>query len=215
MPTNSCIICHGTTHLLEDTQIKVMNDVCDDCGFIYKQKEFHMSLDSEVTEYNKHNNSFESLGYVDMFVRLIDGFIDDLNIERKILEFGSGPGPVLKELLIRKNHKVFDYDPFYNPNEEYKNHKYQLITSTEVAEHFSDPLKEFAHLTSLLEDDGYLLIMTSFRTMSEDKYLKWWYRRDGTHISFYNIDVFNKIAAINNLKIVKHNDKNIILFQKL
>ena len=131
-----CLICGSDTTDIIDSQIRVTHSHCENCGFIYKNKEFHLSLDIEHENYKMHNNSFESKGYVQIFVDLVNDYINPLNIKGKVLEFGSGPGPVLKELLVREGYDVFDFDPFFNKNLGYLMHKYQLITSTEVVEHF-------------------------------------------------------------------------------
>ena len=215
MHPKKCIICGSETREINDPQIKVIHMVCDKCMFIFKDEPFLMKKNDEKTEYNRHENSLENEGYVNIFNDLIDNYIQELNITRKVLEFGSGPTPVFKTLLQRKGYEVFDFDPFYNNNQEYLSNKYQLITSTEVAEHFFDPIKEFKHLVSLLEENGYLVIMTRFRNMDEIEFLNWWYRRDRTHVSFYNIETFNYLKDLLNLRIIKQNNKNIIVFQKI
>lgn len=212
---NKCLICGSETTDIIDSQIRVTHSHCDNCGFIYKNKEFHLSLDVEHDNYKMHNNTFESKGYVQIFVDLVNDYIKPLNIKGKVLEFGSGPGPVLKELLIREGYDVFDFDPFFNNNLTYLKNKYQLITSTEVVEHFVEPLKEFEHLSNLLEKGGYLLLMTRLRTMDSNEFLNWWYRRDLTHISFYTLDTFKEIGKRNNLELVKSNNVNIIIFKKI
>ena len=210
-----CEICKSETHTLNDPQIKVTHQVCNNCGFIYKDKEFHPTWEDESNEYLRHENSIENEGYVNLFKHIIKGYIEGLDIKRKVLEFGSGPNPVFKEILVDSGYDVLDYDPFYNPNEEYKKHKYQLITSHEVVEHFVNPIKEFTELVSLLEDDGYIVLSTYFRDMDEEAFLTWWYRRDITHLSFYNVNVFEELCKILPLKIVKHDSKKIIILQKI
>lgn len=210
----NCLICGSKTHTLKDEQMKVTYSVCNACEFVYKNTEYHLNNDGEHDEYKMHNNSFESKGYVQMFERFIAENIRPLNISGIALEFGSGPGPVLKELLRREGFEMYDYDPFFNPNTDYSDRKYDLITSTEVVEHFSNPLKEFVHISSLLKVNSYLVVMTNFNNFTENEFLKWWYRRDATHISFYNVKTFEFIAKKLKLKLVKHNDKNVIIFQK-
>lgn len=211
---NSCHICGSETTQIEDPQLKVTYSLCEACDFIYKNKEHHISMVEELDVYSKHNNSFESEGYVKMFEDLIEDFIKPLNISGKGLEFGSGPGPVLLELLKQNGLQMYQYDPFYYKSEDYKNYKYNLITTTEVAEHFSEPLKEFKHLASLLNDGGYLVIMTLFRKMDIVDFYKWWYRRDETHISFYNIKTLEYLAKTLKLDIINNNDKNVIVMKK-
>lgn len=209
-----CLICGGNTSLLPDPQIPVVYHVCKDCDFIFKDIENRVSFEAEEKEYDRHNNTMESVGYVNIFKNLIDTYINPLNITGKVLEFGSGPGPVLYQLLSNEGYQTIHFDPFYNRDYTYQQFNYQLITCTEVVEHFFDPMKEFKHLASLLEENGYLLIMTNFRNMDQEAFVKWWYRRDITHVSFYHENTLDYIAHAHDLKIIKHNNKNIILFQK-
>ncbi len=211
---SKCLICNSETSFLTDPQIKATYAVCESCGFIYKKKEHHVTLEAEKAKYDLHHNSFESEGYVNIFKALINDYIKPLKITKKVLEYGSGPGPVLKELLLRENYQVTDYDPFFNNNLDYLNSQYQLITSTEVVEHFKNPMQEFTKLANLLIPGGYLVIMTNLRTMALPEFLTWWYKRDITHISFYTLESLAIIAKKNNLKIIETNNKKIIVFQK-
>lgn len=209
-----CIICNGDTHTITDKRFQAQYDVCEVCEFIYESKEYHISSESERKVYDLHINTMENEGYVNIFKRIMNDFIKELNITRKVLEFGSGPTPIFKQLLEMEGYNVYDYDPFYNDNSSFKDHKYQLITSNEVAEHFTNPLQEFELLTSLLEPGGYLVISTGFRTMDEDAFLNWWYKRDTTHIAFYNMTTFSFLAEKFNLDIIKDNGKNTVAFKK-
>lgn len=210
----TCMICGANPSLLNDKQIRVTYSVCSSCGFIYKNAEHHLNLDLELKEYKNHNNSFESSGYVSMFENLITKYIKPLNISGKVLDFGSGPGPVLKELLKRAGYDAHDYDPFFNPNDEYLKNRYNLITVTEVVEHFFEPLDEFEHLKSLLDESGYLVLMTKLNPHNIDEFLKSSYRRERTHVSFYALQTIEYIADKMDFEIVEHNNKNIIVLRK-
>jgi len=210
---DSCKICGGSTSLIVDKEMRVTYLLCDQCGFIYKNVEHHLNHMLELKEYENHNNSFESKGYVLMFENLIDSYIKPLKVSGKALDYGSGPGPVLKELLIRAGFETYDYDPFFNPNKQYLKNKYNLITVTEVVEHFFTPLKEFRHIKSLLNEAGYLVIMTQLNPLSVDEFLKSSYRREKSHVSFYGLKTMQYIAKIFDLEIIKHNNKNIIVLK--
>ena len=77
-------------------------------------------------------------------------------------DFGSGPSPVLAELLSSNHGYTMDiYDKFYSPLKIYKNKKYDLVISTEVVEHLDNPIIYFKLFKELLNEQGTLSIMTS------------------------------------------------------
>src|SRR6056297_1385349 len=126
------------------------------------------------------------------------------------------PNPVLKKLLNIENTNIYIYDPYFYPHiNVLKHNKYDLITSTEVVEHFFDPVKEFNFLESLLNEGGLLSVRTEFHPSNLIKFKNWWYRRDLTHISFYNIKTFETISSNSNLKIVDTNTQDYIVFKKI
>lgn len=211
---DKCIICQSQVEATYDEKLDLTFYRCLHCEFVHQDPTTHVDGVKEKEQYDFHDNSFENEGYVDYLTKFMDSYVVPLNKAGAALDFGSGPGPVLSELLKKHFELVLHYDPYYHPDESYKKKTFDVITSTEVAEHFSDPLKEFRHLKSLLREDGYLVIMTSFRTMDMEEFLGWWYRRDSTHISFYRVKTFEEIARQLGLKIVSHNEKNVIILKR-
>lgn len=196
--------------------MKVTYDVCQKCDFISKQESFHLSLEEEKGRYDEHKNDDENnIGYMNMFKNIIDLHVRPLKNVKSILDFGSGPYPMLKKILERDGYNVSIYDPFFYKDLAYQNNKYDLIITTEAIEHFVNPINEIEHLLSLLNDKGYLVIMTNFRTMETEDFTNWWYRRDPTHISFFNENTFKYLESRYNLVEISNNHKNIIGLQKL
>ena len=208
---SKCLICNSETHELLDPQMKVTYDACHTCGFISKQKEFFLDPETEKGRYDLHNNDDE--GYKQSFNEVIEEYIKPLNI-KTLLDYGSGPYPVLTELL-KDTYDVSHYDPFYNDDKSYQHKKYDLVVLSEVIEHMHNPRLDLSHVLGLLKKDKYLIIMTHLRTVDENRFLTWWYRRDRTHVGFYTLGTFETIAKIYNLELVKTNNKNIIVLKKL
>ena len=125
------------------------------------------------------------------------------------LDFGSGPGPVLAELLQEQGFKTDIYDKYFSSEKVYLNKKYDLITATEVFEHLKDPLSSVKLLKSHLNKNGILAIMTLFHQNNDEHFKKWWYRRDSTHISFYTPKTFEFMAELLGMTRLTRDNKNI------
>jgi 2-polyprenyl-3-methyl-5-hydroxy-6-metoxy-1,4-benzoquinol methylase len=150
-----------------------------------------------------------------MFEDFISFCFSDVDLNgSEILEFGCGPGPVLAKLLENEGAKVTKYDKFFFDDESYKEKKYDFITSTEVFEHLQHPKESLAELAELLKPGGMIAIMTNFHLNDTDRFLKWWYRRDPTHISFFNKRVFEVLTKKLNLTIKRCDNRKIITLVK-
>jgi 2-polyprenyl-3-methyl-5-hydroxy-6-metoxy-1,4-benzoquinol methylase len=143
--------------------------------------------------YDLHQNQIDDPGYLRFLSRLATPLLDTLPSARRILDYGCGPTPALASLLTQAGHHVTVYDPFYFPSTRPLQARYQAITCSEVAEHFHHPFDEFAFLDTLLEEGGWLGVMTCFQT-EDQRFGQWHYRRDPTHVCFYRRETFEVIA---------------------
>lgn len=215
-PSKVCKICNSTTAHIREIKKKLDYYRCSSCGFIYLDDSYIVDKEIEKEHYDKHKNSFESLGYVEMFEKFIDKSIAPyLENIKSALEFGCGSGPVLAELLRRKGLEVDQYDLYYFPKKVYESKSYDLITSTEVFEHLQDPITVLETLVSSLNTNGYIVLMTKFPPSEDKAFLDWWYRRDITHISFFTPKSFEIMANRVGLKVIKIIEPNIVVFQKI
>jgi SAM-dependent methyltransferase len=209
---NRCKICSASTRKIIDNKRGKLYHRCLTCDFIFLDESFVLGMDAEKKHYDNHHNNLQSLGYVKMFERLIDEFIEPLDV-KSALDFGCGEGEVLPILLERREITCHRYDIFYFPKKVYEDEQYDLIVSSEVFEHLSKPLEVFKDLLSHLKTHGHLLLMTSFHPSSDEEFLKWYYIQDTTHICFFSMKTFEYLATKFNLKIEKHNNKNIVMFE--
>ncbi|WP_343184988.1 class I SAM-dependent methyltransferase [Anoxynatronum sibiricum] len=181
--------------------------VCEQCDFIFKEAADIINSDEELRIYNCHQNSIHDPRYVAYFERFLkDAVFPHMNYGRNGLDFGSGPSPVLAQLLERDHGYNMDvYDLFYAPEKVYVGKRYDLITSTEVVEHMRDPMEYFQLFRTLLKPDGILAVMTLFHRNDTNHFLNWHYVRDRSHISFYTPKTMQYMAEKTGLKMIHTN----------
>lgn len=209
-----CKVCGQKVRELEDEPFNTIYLKCTHCGFISLDDRFLVTFDEERAEYDLHENSIEDQGYVDYLDRFLSVAVDPFIKEGKALEFGCGPGPVLAELLSRRGFSVNIYDKHYKPDDSAFNQTYDLITATEVFEHLDAPLETLKKLSGVLAKGGVLSIMTSVPPIEDDEFLKWHYRREKTHISFFTLEALEVLAGACGLEIRYHDKKRITVFKK-
>lgn len=157
---------------------------CNNCNLIFVHKKDLLSKSDEKNRYDEHNNDINDEGYRKFLEKLYIEIKPLLSKDMSGLDYGCGPGPLLYLMLKEDGYKFEKYDPFYFDNKALLNYKYDFITSTEVFEHFYNPLKEIEKLDGILKDKGILAIMT-YMTDELYDFSKWNYKNDLTHVVFY------------------------------
>ena len=200
-----CPVCGTPAPSFVDTPLHCETFHCPHCELIFKSERCFPTEAQELKKYNEHHNSLENAGYVAMFERFIDYTLAHIRRPVKtVLDFGSGPTPVLAELLRRHGFDVAVYDKHFAPAAPEENARFDLITSTEVIEHIADPMQTLTWLKSRLVPGGTLALMTQFHDNSETFYRNWWYRRDPTHLCFFTPKTFAVAAGRLDMQTVAH-----------
>jgi len=187
---------------------------CKKCEFIFIDKAHILTLEDEGRRYEVHNNEISDPSYRSYFKKFINYIEDDLDKENTILDYGSGPQPVLADVMEEEGYKVDIYDKFFYNKKDYLDKMYDVIISTEVFEHIYKPIETLETLLSILKKNGRLILMTAVSPSTDEEFKKWWYIQDATHVVFYNEKTFDAISRKYNLDIIKYNHKNIIIFQR-
>lgn len=211
-----CKICQNNTISFFSAALSKHYFYCPACEFISINPSFIVNLEREKAQYENHHNSLENEGYVKMFEDFMDMFGEIFTCkEIDALDFGSGPTPVLGELLKRRGATVDCYDKFYQPQTIFKNKTYDLITSTEVFEHLENPLETLKMLVDCLKPNGIIAIMTLFHPNDTELFLQWWYPRDPTHISFFTCKTLKILGEKCDLQMLKEDGKRVVVFKRL
>ncbi len=188
---------------------------CPRCEYIFMDEEDLLSGTEELARYEEHNNSVEDEGYREYFRKFIDYSMEGMDREAQILDYGSGPQPVLASVMEELGFANVDiYDKYFTEGSLDPEKKYHVITSTEVVEHIYRPMEVFRELAWKLIPGGRLIIMTAFHPRNEEEFGKWWYINDPTHVVFYTIKTLEYIGEQLGLVVEKNNNKNIAVFRR-
>lgn len=183
---------------------------CDTCKALVKDEKYYLSAEQEKARYETHNNDVNDIGYQNFTSPITNYVIEKCLASHKGLDFGSGTGPVISSLLLKKGYDIVQYDPFFAPHQHLLKNSYDYILSCEVFEHFHQPKKEIDRLISLLNNNGILLIMTMLYNDQID-FKGWNYRNDDTHVFIYRKETIEYIAKEMNLQIDVLTDRLIVL----
>lgn len=209
---SKCRVCNApsTRHFLTLKGKKYQR--CENCMATLLDPDHWLLPEEEFKLYRKHNNDSTDKGYQKFLSRLAKPLLEKLIPSQNGLDYGCGPGPVLAGILSDAGHNMCIYDPFFYPDQSVLEQTYDFITCTETIEHFHRPAVEFTRFDQMLRPGGWLGIMTCFQT-NDDRFSSWHYRRDPTHVAFYQETTLRHIAAKYNWS-CEIPVKNVALMQK-
>ncbi|CAA6826868.1 MAG: Methyltransferase-related protein [uncultured Sulfurovum sp.] len=210
-----CHICTKETQSFVDSKTNITYYSCAECEYIFKSPQKYQSLTKQKERYDLHTNSEEDQGYIAYFQRFLDFLLPQISDVKSALDFGCGKSTILATMLEKEGISCDYYDPIYHPDTLEANKVYDLIVSTEVFEHLSQPKEVFASLVKRLKKGGYLAIQTQFHSNSIETFKMWYYHQDPTHIVFFRPKTFEILAKMYGCRICSTNDKNMVLIEKI
>ena len=151
---------------------------CSRCRLTFEDPATLPNREPEKAQYDLHDNNPADAGS--------RGFLAQL-------AFGCGPGPALAQMLDERGFPCSTYDPIYAPDLAALDQQYDFVTCTEVVEHLHRPAREWQHFARLVKPGGWLGIMTRW-LIDDDAFTRWHYRRDPTHVCFWQPDTFAWLA---------------------
>jgi hypothetical protein len=160
------------------------------------------SRKSEEARYRTHQNSPSDSAYIAYLRRLAEPVVRHVTSGAKGLDFGCGPTRGMEKALHILGFSAESYDPIFFPQTELLNFHYDFLLCCEAAEHFFDPAKEFALFDRLLKPGG-ILGVSSKLAVGREEFANWTYRRDPTHVVFYQKETVEWLARKHEWKILE------------
>lgn len=185
---------------------------CAVCELVHVSPQFHPSQQQQGERYARHQNSRSDAGYVAMLERVIARLLAHCPDARRVLDYGSGPTPVLVDLLLERGLQARGFDPLYAPQPP-ADLPCDAITAVETFEHFAAPAAELRRIDGWLRDGGVLVVQTLFH-QGPDAIANWWYARDRTHIAFYSDATWRVAARLMNWDLLESDGVRTVVFRR-
>lgn len=192
-----CIVCESEARVYtKDSERSYFE--CQACQLVFVPRNELISYEQEKARYDHHQNLESDSHYISYLGKIADGIIPQLKDGSSGLDFGCGRTRILEEIFNKKGFKVKSYDLYYFPESGLLKSKYDFIVLSEVIEHLREPKFVMKELASLLNPGGKIFIKTKFLPTRE-QFDRWFYKRDITHIQFFNASSMKKIGELSNL----------------
>ena len=168
---------------------------CENCLLVYVPRHMLVSDTDEKKRYEAHENDEDDPKYRSYLMNLVELVVPCLKIGNKGLDFGSGKSTLLSSLFREHGFQVNSYDLYFHPSHKMLQEKYDFIIMSEVIEHLRDPLQCMNQLKELLKPAGQVFIKTKFCPKDKATFDNWFYKRDITHVQFFNDSSFEKLLG--------------------
>lgn len=183
-----------------------------DCGLVFVPREELISEEDEKKRYDSHQNSESDPGYRNYLKQIADAVLPYVKENEVGLDFGCGRSKVLEEILHSDGVHVSSFDLFYHPEQDLLEKKYHFLILSEVIEHLRDPREIMLKLKELLHPRGKIFIKTKWYPAEAQKFSEWFYKRDLTHVQFFNETSFQELGRIIGLENLQDLGNDLYLF---
>jgi len=186
---------------------------CERCSLVFVSRNEVLPESLERKRYEAHENDETDEFYQQYLTKTVNSLLPFLKEKSSGLDFGCGRTNLLQKILEKRGYQCFSYDIFFHPKEEVFTTTYDFIILSEVIEHLRDPALELNRLSSLLNNNGILIIKTKILPEAKEDFTNWFYKRDQTHIQFFNLKSFEVMGRLCDLKMPEHIGEDLYLFR--
>ena len=187
-------------------------EVCHHCDLVQVQESFLPSPDDARARYLHHADDAGSEGHRRFLSQAVDPSLPFLRPDNTILDFGCGPVPVLVSILSQHGIDCENFDPNFDFFVA-ENKQYDHVFCLETAEHFIRPFADWNTLNQRVKPGGTLTLMTE-RYIDPHQFSGWYYKRDTTHVAFYQKKTIQYLADIFRFDVLYDDGIRVTVFRK-
>lgn len=208
-----CPLCLGKKAELFD-QDKVRSYFkCQVCELVYVERDQIIPDTEEKKRYESHQNSETDPAYQNYLFKIASLAAPFIEKGETGLDFGCGRTLVLENILKQMGFLTESYDVYFYPQRGALTKKYDFIILSEVIEHLRSPRTDMLALRNLLNPGGRFFIKTKIYPDDAKNFSQWFYKRDLTHVQFFNPRAFQELSRICQLEQGQFLGEDLYLFR--
>lgn len=198
----NCPLCQGSALRLFDKDKFRTYQLCSDCQLISVPRSELMSAEEEKARYDLHEND-ESDQYRAYLTSIAEIILPKISAGSKGLDFGCGKSLIMEKILEGHGLQVESFDLYFHPKNSVLELRYDFILLSEVIEHLCSPLEVMMGLKDKLSEGGRIFVKTKLYPPDAMAFHSWSYKRDPTHIQFFDFSSLKKLGEMMNLPQLK------------
>lgn len=161
--------------------------LCSFCQLVFVARDELISFEKEKDRYEAHENDAQDEGYSKYLEKISNEIVSHLTPSTQGLDFGCGRTTLLADHFKHAGFQMDSYDAYFLKDETIWDKTYDFIILSEVIEHLRIPRQEMRQLVRLLNPQGKIFIKTKFMPETKAGFDNWFYKRDSTHVQFFNV----------------------------
>ena len=184
---------------------------CSNCWLIFTN-----DLPDKLLEENHYKSQWQSTEpkfWKDQTTALLS-YIQAYGTPKRILDFGSGSGEMVKELR-HHGYEVTALEPMHDGylKDQLYPHLFDVVVAVEVIEHLPNVWEELEQIEKVLEPEGIMAFSTGMTNPFIElpdaikQFKAWWYKDDPTHLSFFCNRTLGIMADLRDYTIDIYGDK--------
>lgn len=166
---------------------------CDGCALAFLDPRRWPARDDELARYGLHRHDSDDVDYLRHLGRLAGPVAQRTPRGARGLDYGSGPGDALAQVLTQSGRPTVAFDPVFRNEASLLAARYDFVVCCEVLEHVHRPMDVLEQFAALVRPGGLIGVMTGLYDAAPS-FADWWYLRDSTHVCFYGVDTMRWIA---------------------
>jgi hypothetical protein len=179
--------------------------LCPFCQLVFVARDELISFDKELERYQAHENDPSDDGYSKYLEKIVTDIHPHLKPSGQGLDFGCGRTTLLADHLKHLGYEMDSYDTYFLKDELIWDKTYDFIILSEVIEHLRMPRQDMRQLGRHLNPQGKIFIKTKFMRETKAEFDNWFYKRDSTHIQFFNpgsMEYLKNFLGLTNFKTI-------------